>query len=97
MLIKRQIAIAGYGHEVDVPDSCPICHRHSEMVFGTADVVENRQGVQAVFRCGYQGCRVFFICSYGPQPSSELLAVRPLKPPESMFPDTVSPGLCAHR
>lgn len=90
MLIKRQIVITNQGYQVDVPDACPICHRHSEMISAGADVVENGRGVQAVFRCGYQGCRVYFICSYGPKPSSDLLAVRPLKPPESMFPDTVS-------
>jgi hypothetical protein len=90
MLIKRGISVQNHSYAVDVPDECPVCHRYSEVGFVTADPVENGQGVQAVFRCAYQGCRVFFICSYGPKPSSELLAGRPLKPPHSMFPETIS-------
>jgi hypothetical protein len=90
MLIRRQIAFAGQAYQVDVPDACPICHRHSEMSCAIADMVEDGQGVQAIFRCGYKACRVFFICSYGPRPSSALLTVRPVKPPESMFTDTVA-------
>jgi len=90
MLIKRGISFQNQGYSVNVPDACPVCHRHSEMGVIMADAVDNGQGVQVVCRCGYQGCRVFFICSYGPRPSSELLAVRPLKPPGNMFPETIS-------
>jgi len=89
-MIRRQIVIQGQGYQVDVPDECPVCHRHSEMTYLASDVVENGQGVQAVFRCGYLGCRVFFVCAYGPKPSSELLGVRPMKPPENILPDSIS-------
>ncbi len=90
MTIKRGISVQDRGYSVDVPDACPVCHRHSEIGLITADVVEMGKGVQVVFRCAYLGCRVFFICSYGPRPSSELVAVRPLKPPESVFPETIA-------
>jgi hypothetical protein len=87
---KRQIHFNNQGYPVDVPDACPLCHRHSEMVFIVADSVENAQRVQAVFRCGYQSCRAFFICSYGPRPSGDLITVRPLKPPANTFAETIS-------
>lgn len=90
MTVKRSISLQGNTYPVDVPDECPVCHRHSEVGFVTSDAVEQGQGVQAVFRCGYQGCRAFFICSYGPRPSAELLGVRPMKPTPTAFPETVS-------
>lgn len=90
MLTKRGITIQGHGYPVDVPDACPICHRHSEIQTVSADTVENNTGVQVVCRCAYQGCRAFFICSYGPRTSSELISVRPLKPQLSAFPETIA-------
>lgn len=90
MLIKRQITVQNHGYSVDVPDACPICHRHSEVTFVTADAVDQNRGVQAVFKCAYQGCRAFFICSYAARPSSALVAVRPIKPQVTQFPETVA-------
>jgi hypothetical protein len=90
MFVKHGIVIHNQGYSVDAPDPCPICHRHSEITVVQADQVENGKGVQVVFRCAYRGCRVFFIGSYGPMPSSELLTVRPLKPLESTFSETIS-------
>jgi len=90
MLIKRGITVQSHGYPVDVPDACPVCHRHSEMQLVGADVVEEGRGVQAVFRCAYQGCRAFFICSYGPRGSHELLSVRPVKPLITALPETVA-------
>jgi hypothetical protein len=90
MFTKRGIAIQNHGYPVDVPDACPICHRYSEIAFVNADLFENNGNVQAIFRCAYKGCRGFFICYYGPKPSSALLSVRPLKPPDNIFPETIS-------
>lgn len=90
MPVKRNIAIQNQAYVVDAPDECPVCHRYSEVVFIAGDMVEMGQGVQVIFRCGFQGCRVYFICSYGPRPSPQILAVRPLKPPGSVFPETIS-------
>ena len=78
------------GYAVDVPDACPTCHRHSEVALIVSDEVDGGKGVQAVFRCGYLKCRSFFICSYGPKPSSDLLSVRPLRPPENSLSEVVS-------
>lgn len=89
VLIKRVIAPQGISYQVDVPDACPICHRHSEMAIIHFDIVNEGQGVQVIVRCGYQGCREFFICSYGPRPSAELITVRPIKPPDSSFSQTI--------
>jgi hypothetical protein len=90
MLIKRQISVQNHGYSVDVPDACPLCHRHSEVTLITADAVEQNLGVQVVFRCAYQGCRAFFICSYAARPSSVLVAVRPIKPQVTQFPETLA-------
>ena len=90
VLVKRGISYDGHSYQVDVPDACPICHRHSEMQFSVGGVVDQERGVQAVFRCAYRHCRVFFICSYGPRPSAELLGVRPLKSPESLFSEAIA-------
>lgn len=90
MLVKRGMSVENRNYVVDVPDACPMCHRHSEVQFAVTGMVEEGQGVQAVFRCSYLRCRGFFICFYGRLPASEPLAVRPIKPPESMFPETIS-------
>jgi hypothetical protein len=87
---KRQgIAVDNRTCVLEVPDECPICHRHSAMGCVVASFVENPHGIQAVFRCGFQGCRAFFICFYW-EPSLNLIWMRPLKPPESIFPETIS-------
>ena len=88
-IVKRGINVQNRGYSVDVPDACPSCHRHGEMGFVFCDVVKEGSGVQAIFRCSYQRCRSFFICSYGPLGSTDLLAVHPLKAPESTFSDAV--------
>jgi hypothetical protein len=90
MLIKRSIAVQNHSYGVDVPDACPICHRHSEIQILVADTVENPSGVQAVCRCAYLGCRAFFVCAYGPKTSSDLISVRPLKPQVAALPETIS-------
>lgn len=90
MLIRRSISVQNHGYDVDVPDACPICHRHSELEFIKSDVVNRGQGVEAIFRCAYVGCRCHFICSYGPRPSPDLVSVRPIKPSASAFPESVS-------
>ena len=90
MLIKRQIVVQNHGYSVDVPDACPVCHRHSEVTSVTADGIDENRGVQAVFRCAYQGCRAFFICSYAARPSPNLVAVRPIKPRVSTFAEVVA-------
>jgi hypothetical protein len=90
MEIKRGITVDNDGYQVDVPDACPICHRHSEIQIIQADSVENRSGVQVVCRCAYKACRAYFICSYGPNRASTLLSVRPIKPNVSAFHESVS-------
>ncbi len=88
MLIKRQIPVEGRSFPYDVPDACPICHRHSEMQVVTADLTEYRKTVQVVLRCAYIGCRSFFICYYHPGQSA-LIATKPLKPQVAQLPEAV--------
>ena len=90
MNINRGIAVQNNGYSVEIPDACPICHRHSEVQFITAEAVNQGTGVQVVLRCAYAGCRQFFIGYYGPIPSSKLLSVRPIKPKLSPFPEAVA-------
>jgi hypothetical protein len=90
MIIKRGINVQNHSYPVDVPDACPICHRHSEMQVMFSDVIDDGGGVQAVFRCAYAGCRQFFSCYYGPKTSSDIRAVRPVKPNLHVFPKEVS-------
>ena len=89
MHLRRNISIANHHYQVEVPDACPICHRHSEIEVVRAEAIDNGAGVQAIFRCAYTGCRQFFFCYYGPRPSSEPQAVRPVKPQPSAFSDAV--------
>jgi hypothetical protein len=89
LTVVRAISINNRGYGVEVPDACPICHRHSEVQWIAGDTVENNNGVQVVWRCAYQRCRGYFICSYGPMPSPQLLSVRPLKPQAHTFPETI--------
>jgi hypothetical protein len=89
MLIKRQISVANHGYQADVPDECPLCHRHSEVQFVQGDRTESGQNVQTVWRCAFVGCRSYFICYYGSLGSGHLLAVKPVKPSIAGFSDAV--------
>lgn len=90
MYIKRQIAVQNHHYPVDVPDACPICHRHSEIQVVGADLIDGGTAVQAILRCAYAGCRQHFFCYYGPKTSGTVVAVRPVKPSLSPFPEAVS-------
>jgi hypothetical protein len=87
--ITRLIGIANHSYSVEVPDACPICHRHSEVTFAGGDEIDRGAGVQVIFRCGYVGCRQFFFCYYGPKPQTTLLSVKPTKPQLSVFSEAV--------
>jgi hypothetical protein len=89
MNINRSINVQNHGYKVEVPDACPVCHRHSEMEFVRGDVIDKGAGAQTIFRCAYVGCRQFFFCYYGPVPAPALIAVRPIKPAASTFSDAV--------
>ncbi len=90
MHIKRSISVRNHSYQVEVPDACPICHRHSEIQVVGADVIDDGKAVQAIFRCAYTGCRQHFFCYYGPITSGVLVSVRPVKPVLSAFPAAVS-------
>jgi len=90
MNIKRTISAQNHSYPVDVPDACPICHRHSEMQVVGADEVDGGTGVQAIFRCAYSGCKQFFFGYYGPKTNGSLLYIRPVKPNITTFPEAVS-------
>ena len=90
MNIKRTISVENHSYPVEVPDACPICHRHSEIQPIKADSIDAGKGVQAIFRCAYTGCRHFFFCYYGPKTNGALLSVRPVKPDPTAFPESVS-------
>jgi hypothetical protein len=89
MFIKRGINVQNNHYAVDVPDACPICHRHSEIQVLQADQIDNREGAQVIFRCAYVGCRQFYFGYYGPMPQSELTAIKPSKPDSTVFTDAV--------
>jgi hypothetical protein len=89
MFIKRAINVQNNGYMVDVPDACPICHRHSEIQVLQAEQIDNGAGIQVILRCAYIGCRQFFFCYYGPRPEVELKAVKPSKPESTAFRDAV--------
>lgn len=90
MHIKRGITVKNHSYQVEVPDACPVCHRHSEIQTIDADTIDRGASVQAIFRCAYTGCRQHFFCYYGPMTSGTLIAVRPVKPVLSVFPEAVS-------
>ena len=90
MHIVRSLNVQNHGYQVEVPDACPICHRHSEMLVVFADAVDGGAVVQATIRCGYAACKQFFFCYYGRAPSSQLVATRPVKPNVQVFPEAVT-------
>jgi hypothetical protein len=90
MNISRNVTVQNHGYPIEVPDACPICHRHSEMQIISADRIDNGKGVQAIIRCAYVGCRQFFFCYYGPIPTGALLSIRPIRPDVSAFPEAVT-------
>ena len=83
MNLQRVISVSNHAYQVEVPDACPICHRHSEIEVVRAESIDGLTRVQAILRCAY----VF--CYYGASPSSTLLGVRPVKPQPSAFSDAV--------
>ena len=90
MTIKRPISVENLGYQVDAPDACPICHRHSELEVLRSDTTNQGRDVQVVYRCAYQGCRSFFIGYYGLKGQSPLLSVKPIKPVMSNFPEAAT-------
>lgn len=89
-MVKQSVNVQNHNYQVDVPDSCPICHRHSQLEIVTCQSTEQETKVQIVYRCAYQGCRSFFIGYYGPKGQSTLLSVKPIKPLTSHFPEAVA-------
>lgn len=90
MALKRHITVENLGYQVDAPDACPICHRHSEVELLRSDATNQGNAVQVVYRCAYQACRSFFIGYYGNKGQSSLLSVKPTKPVASNFPEAVT-------
>lgn len=90
MHVRRSISVHNHSYQVDVPDACPICHRHSEIQVIGADLIDGGASVQAIFRCAYAACRQHFFCYYGPPAHSTITSVRPVKPILSNFPEAVS-------
>lgn len=89
MSLLRQISAASHVYQIESPDACPICHRHSELETTRAEMVDQNTGVQVIFRCAYAGCRQFFFGYYGARPSPVLVVVKPIKPQISEFSDAV--------
>ena len=89
MLIRRAISVANHSYQVDAPDECPICHRHSEVQFVQADATEQDTAVQMVLRCAFAGCRSYFVCYYGRRGEGKLLATKPVKPNTTHFPESI--------
>jgi hypothetical protein len=87
---KRGIMAQGRTYPIEIPDACPVCHRHSELHISLSDVTDPGDRVQVVFRCGYRGCRSFFIGYYGRMGDENLYAIRPIKPDISLFPRSVA-------
>ncbi len=87
--MKRTVSAQNVSYQVDAPDACPICHRHSEVETVKSDATNQGAGVQIVYRCAYQGCRSFFIGYHGSPGQSSLLSVKPTKPITSQFPEAV--------
>ncbi|WP_243321389.1 hypothetical protein [Geothrix sp. SG200] len=88
-MIKRQISFANHGYQVDAPDPCPICHRHSEIEVTRADLIDSGKGVQVIYRCAYQNCRQFFFGYYSKIGDPTLIRTSPIKPNSSSFPECI--------
>ncbi len=85
----KQIKVINQHYQVEYPDQCPICHRHSEIpVLKTMEEPETRN-VQVVFQCAFSGCRSYFIGYYGQRGQSELKALKPQKSDTSNIPVSV--------
>jgi hypothetical protein len=87
--MKRPISLENHSYDVDYPDRCPICHHHGEISVVKAATVENAAAVQVVYQCAWNGCKSYFIGYYPPKPSSELKALKPIKPQISQFSEAV--------
>ena len=90
MNLTRNVVVQNHSYPVEVPDACPICHRHSEMQIIGADAVDAGAVVQVTVRCAYSACRQFFFCYYGRVPDGKLVATKPVKPNVQGFPEAVS-------
>jgi hypothetical protein len=77
-------------YQVERPENCPSCHRYSQITVIKSAQVENDSEVEAIFRCGYDGCKRFFIGYYRANKGTELLRRVPLKPVPPRLPDIVS-------
>jgi hypothetical protein len=78
----------GSGETVQRPDeeTAVLSQYFREVTALLAEPVERGEGVQVVYRCGYQACRSFFIGYYGRPGQAALLSVKPTKPKTSHGP-----------
>lgn len=89
-MIQRNVTLHNRTFPVNLPAACPICHRHSEFKQAVADTIGTAGDFQIVFRCGYQSCRKFFICSFAQSGiSGTFIGVAPLKPSVGKFSDAI--------
>lgn len=86
----RSISVRNHGYKVEVPDPCPICHRHSQLEIVKAGQTNHDTSVQVIYRCAYSGCRSFFIGYYGMISEKSLLSVKPIKPVVSQFHEVIT-------
>lgn len=80
----------------NTPDQCPRCHRAIHPKFLHAAKLQDRQLLQAVFRCTHQSCQELFIATYQPtgvhsgRPNHRLVGLAPIMARAETFPETVS-------
>ena len=86
---RKHITIENHSYPVEHPDQCPICHRYSEVEFIKATETKLKKEVNVVFRCGFSGCKSFFIGYFGEKNSGDLRALKPAVASVTTFPDCV--------
>lgn len=89
-MVEGTLNADGHNYQVEWPEQCPICHHHGEIRGLTTSHIKKRNEVQVVFECAFSGCKSYFIGYYGPPRDNKLLALKPIKPMISVFPEVIS-------
>ncbi|HCG7383632.1 TPA: DUF4145 domain-containing protein [Vibrio parahaemolyticus] len=85
--MERVISIGNNHSSYEFPNKCPICHTHSEMEVALSSLMPDRS-IQVVYRCGFSGCRSFFIGFYESF-GGKLLNYKPQKADPNVIPNSV--------
>lgn len=86
--MDKMISVDKHSFMVEYPEKCPLCHHYGDIAMANGHTRPNKQGVEVLFQCPFEGCKCYFIGYYGIPGQKELLDLQPQRPELSKFSET---------